>query len=140
MKNKSGINPVGNKILIKPDSLEETTEGGIVIPGQVKDRHDLSACYGYVIAVGPDCFTHTVTDIDRYIDGRWRPFEQRTVRYSKSWCKPGDRIAFAPYSSAIQTGADGEEYWIINDEDVTALVAEDVTQTTIEARKPYSAA
>ena len=69
MKNKSGIEPCGNKVLVKPDSLEEMTAGGIILPPNVKTRHELSACYGYVIAVGADCYRHTISVTERLIDG-----------------------------------------------------------------------
>ena len=138
MKNKSGIEPCGNKVLVKPDSLEEMTAGGIILPPNVKTRHELSACYGYVIAVAKDCFRHTVAVTERLIDGEWKEVERTIVGYSKPFAKAGDRIAFAPHSGAPQTGEDGEEYWTIHDEDITCQVSERVTQTSIEARKPYS--
>ncbi len=135
MKNKSGIEPCGSKVLVKPDSLEEMTKGGIILPPDVKSRHEMAACYGYVIAVGPDCWKHTVS-VKRfnYTD----KVENTTVGYSEPFAKPGDRIAFAPHAGAVNTGEDGEEYWIIHDEDITARVSEKVTQTSIESRKPFS--
>ena len=130
MKNKSGIVPCGNHILIKPDALEEKTEGGIVIPAQVLERHEASACYGYVIAVGPDAFIHM---IERSSTG-----ETLTKGYAEPFAEPGDRIAFAIYAGLESTGEDGEKYKVINDTDITAKVSERVTQTSIEARKPFS--
>lgn len=135
--NTSGMEPCGNKVLVKPDALEEFTDGGILLPDQVKDRHELSACYGYVVAVGPDCFKHTTSITERLIDGAWKEVEKITIGYSGYFAQAGDRIAFAPHSGASSTGEDGETYWIIHDEDITALVSEHVTQTSIEARKPF---
>jgi chaperonin GroES len=137
--NKSGIEPCGNKVLVKPDSLEEFTDGGIYLPEQVKERHELSACYGYVVAVGPDCFKHTVSTVERLIEGSWKIVERTTVGYSGEWARPGDRIAFAIYAGLESTGEDGEKYKTINDEDITARVSSHVTQTSIEPRKPFSA-
>ena len=138
MKNKSGIEPCGSKVLVKPDSLEEMTKGGIILPPNVKTRHEMAACYGYVIAVAPDCFRHTVSVTERLIDGEWKEVERTVVGYAEPFAKPGDRIAFAPHSGAVNTGEDGEEYWLIHDEDITARVSEKVTQTSIESRKPFS--
>ncbi len=134
MKNKSGIEPCGSKILIKPDSLEEMTAGGIILPPDVKTRHEMSACYGYVIAVGPDAFTHRVERVWSQGDLK----EYRVSGYKEPFAEVGDRIAFAPHSGAVNTGEDGAEYWLIHDEDITAKVSEKVTQTSIEARKPFS--
>jgi co-chaperonin GroES (HSP10) len=134
--NESGIEPCGNRLLVKPDSLEEVTEGGIVIPDQVKNRHEDAAGYGYVIAVGPDAFLHSVSITKRHIDGTFRTAEQTAVGYSGKWVKPGDRVAFRPYVGLNSTGEDGERYLIFNDEDILCKVSEKVTQTTIESRKP----
>ena len=135
MKNKSGIYPCGNRVLVKADELKETTAGGIYLPDEVKDRHQVAACYGYVVALGADAFKHTVEMITR----ENLSTEKRVKGYSTAWAKVGDRIAFALYSGLTQTGKDGVEYKIINDEDITCLVDEAVTQTAIEGRKGFKA-
>lgn len=137
--NKSGIEPRGNKILVKPDQIEEVTAGGIVLPQQVKDRHQLSACYGDVIAVGSDCGQHTVSTTKRLIDGAWKDVERTTVGYAEPQASPGDRISFSMYAGITQTGEDGVEYKLINDEDVISRVSSHVVQTSIEARKAVGA-
>jgi len=135
--NTSGIEPCGTKVLVKPDELKEQTQGGIIIPDQVKDRHEMAACYGYVVAIGPDCFKHTTAITERLIDGEWKQVERKTTGYAGAFAEEGDRIAFAPHSGAQSTGEDGDAYWIIHDDDITALVSKQVTQTSIEARKPF---
>ena len=52
--NKSGIYPTGRRILVKPDKIEETTEGGIIIRTQDLERHQQSQSTGYLVAAGPD--------------------------------------------------------------------------------------
>lgn len=136
--NKSGIFPCGNHILVKPDAIEEKTEGGIVLPDSVKERHQQSVAYGVVIAVGPDCFKHIVEETQRIFDGKWSPTERKTVGYTEAFANPGDRIAFAIYSGREYTGEDGEKYSVMNDTDITARVTEKVVATSIEARKPFS--
>lgn len=136
--NTSGIEPCGNKVLVKPDKLEQKTKGGIVIPDDALERHQHAAHYGYVIALGPDCFKHTVTITERLIDGHWKEVERKTVGYTKPWVSVGDRIAFARYTGLLSDGEDGETYRVINDEDITSVVTPKVTQTTIEARKAFA--
>ena len=136
--NSSGIEPLGNRILVKPDELEDRTEGGIVIPKSVKDLHEDAASYGYIIAVGEDAYKHSVSVTERIINGTMRVAEKVTNGYTSPWIKPGDRVAFAPYVGVNSTGEDGVKYKILNDEDILAKVAESVTQTTIEGRKPLS--
>ncbi len=65
--------------------------------------------------------------------------ELRIRGYTEPFAAPGDRIAFAIYAGLESTGEDGEKYKVINDTDITAKVSERVTQTSIEARKPFSA-
>ncbi len=135
MKNKSGIYPCGNRVLVRPDDVDEMTDGGIYIPPSVTDRHQVSACYGVVIALGPDSFKHSTEDV--FKDGRL--IESRIKGYSGDFAEVGDRIAFAIYAGLLQTGKDGVEYKIINDEDITCKVDEGVTQTSIESRKGIKA-
>ena len=67
--NSSGIEPLGNRILIQPDLMDEYSEGGIYIREQDRERHDSSASYGYVVAMGSDAFTHSISVTKRMIDG-----------------------------------------------------------------------
>jgi len=136
--NKSGIFPCGNHILVKADVIEEFTEGGILLPEIVTDVHQHSVAYGHLIAVGPDAFTHSVEVTERYIDDRWKPVERKVIKYSTPFAEVGDRISFAIYSGRNYFGEDGEEYKVMNDTDITSIVTEGVTATSIEARKPMS--
>ena len=140
MKNESGIYPCGNRVLVRADELKDTTAGGIYLPDEVKNRHQVSACYGYVVAMGPDGYEHVTEKVFHVHDGgREEMVERRAKGYSRAFAKPGDRIAFALYAGLTQTGKDGIEYKIINDEDITCLVDEGVTQTSIEGRKSFKA-
>ena len=137
--NKSGIFPCGNHILVKPDALEEVTEGGIFIPPSVTDVHQQSVAYGTLIAVGPDAFIHSVEITERAMsNGEYRVIEKKTRRYSEDFAQVGDRISYAIYSGRTYFGEDGETYSVMNDTDITSLVTEGVTATSIEARKPFS--
>jgi co-chaperonin GroES (HSP10) len=137
--NKSGISPKGNRVLIEPDKLEETTAGGIVLPEIVKAKHEMSVNYGTVIALGDDCFTHTVKTKERLIDGQWKVVERERTGYSSPFARVGDRVAFAMYAGKNIDGEDGVEYRLINDEDITACVTKNVVHNTIEARKAIGA-
>lgn len=139
MKNKSGIYPCGNRVLVKPDAIEETTDGGIYIPPSVTDRHQVSVCYGVVIETGPDAFRHSTEEVWTEGNGVVSIIERRIKGYEKPFAKAGDRIAFAIYAGLLQTGKDGVEYKIINDEDITCKVDAGVTQTSIEGRIGFKA-
>ena len=136
MKNDSGITPVGDRVLVKADAVEEVTEGGIVIPQQAKDRHQVSACYGYIVAVGPDCWKHTIERTYKiHENGDRQLVEEKIKGFDQPFAKVGDRVAWALYAGVNNTGEDGQEYTILNDVDITCRVSEKVTQTSIQGRK-----
>ncbi len=137
--NESGIFPCGNKILVKPDAIEEKTRGGIIIPKNSKDKYQQMVAYGYVVAVGPDYCIHSVQDIEMLVDDELCLVERRTNRYKEEFAQPGDRISFAIHSGRNTIGEDGELYVQMNDSDITALVTKGVTATSLEAREPFGA-
>ena len=136
--NESGIFPCGNRVLVKPDAIEEKTQKGIIIPDAVRERHQMSVAYGYVVALGADCFIHSVEIRDRWNGTAWQRIERKTIRYSEDFAQPGDRISFAIHSGRNYIGEDGELYVQMNDTDITARVTEKVTATSLEAREPFS--
>lgn len=97
MTNPSGISPMDVKVLVKPEAVEEKTAGGIILADVTKDRNKYAATRGMLIAVGPNAFAE------------WgagnAPVE-------------GSRVLFAQYAGSRFKGDDGEEYVVMNDEDV----------------------
>jgi len=137
--NESGIHPILNRVVVRPDVIEEKTEGGIVVPDSVADQHQMAQATGTLIAVGPDAYIHSRTEVHRVIDNTMRLMELRISGYDPSKTpKPGDRIQFAKYGGLVNIGKDGDEYRVLNDEDITCLVDEGVKYTGIESRKPVS--
>ena len=128
MENRSGIYPVGDRVLIKPDSTEEVSEGGIVLVKETQDQARMATSTGTVTATGPDCW---VDWIERSSDGTTK---QRG--FAGPFCKVGDRVSFGKYAGLQMGGKDGEEYRLINDTDVTAVVDEGVDFTDWKPRKP----
>lgn len=141
MENKSGIYPVYNRILVKPDPVKKTIGESelIEVPDWIRDQHELSTCYGVVVAVGPDCFQDKVMDTKRRNEyGRMVPYEITTTRFVGPFAEVGDRISYGIHSALKQTGEDGEKYAIMNDKDITTLCSAAVTQTSLESRKALS--
>lgn len=99
---------------MKPDPIEETTAGGIVLPPTEKEKYDRAQQTGTVVAVGEFC---------------WR-------EDPAPWAKPGDRILFARYSGVHVDGEDGAQYRILNDEHVLGRVSETFTVSELKARTP----
>jgi len=141
MQNNSGITPVLDRILVKPDEVKETTDGGIIITKQVAEQHQQSQATGILVAVGPDAYIDARTVIYRLIDGVMRKSEIHEQGANPEFTpKPGDRVVFAKFGGLPVQGADGLEYRLLNDRDITAGADHGVQYTGIESRKPVGVA
>lgn len=129
--NKSGIHPSGERVLIKPDEIEEVTGGGIIIPKTVGELHAMAQSIGTFVEAGPDAY---IDHVEKDGEGRIT----KIVGYKSAFAKPGDRVAFAKYGGLQVSGKDGVAYRLMNDVDVTAVVEEGVNFTDLAARKPVA--
>jgi co-chaperonin GroES (HSP10) len=131
MQNTSGIYPLGDRVLIKPDEIEKTSPGGIIIVDP-EERHAMAQSIGIVVAVGPDCWVDHV-EVERGPDGA----RTRKVGFSEPFAKPGDRVCFAKYGGLQVPGRDGALYRIMNDVDITARVDDEVDFTDLKPRTAF---
>lgn len=99
--NNSGIQPVEYKVLIRPKKVEEKTVGGIIIPESTKEKSKYATVEGELIAVGTIAFS----------DPDWldRP-------------KVGDTVLYDKYAGVTIKGKDGEDYRLINDKEIGAVI------------------
>lgn len=104
-ENKSGIWPVEYKILVKPDPVEKISAGGIILTEQTQDKERYSKEEGVIVAIGSIAFT----------DPNWQ------VRP-----EVGHRIRHDRYDGALVKGKDGEEYRLINDKAIVAILEVEV--------------
>src|SRR3954465_8721450 len=102
--NLSGINPTEYKVLVLPSKIEEKTKGGILLPNETQARNHFAQMGGRLIACSPLAFT--------YDD--WKSADSP---------KAGDRVLYAKYAGAVVKGKDGEDYRLVNDKDVTAVLS-----------------
>lgn len=102
---KQILKPVGHRVLVLPDKVEEVSQGGIVLARSHVEREQSGTERGTVLALGPDAF------------------------YDKQsrWAEEGDRVYFARYAGKEMPGDDygypGQPLRIINDEDILGLIA-----------------
>ncbi|ERJ13387.1 co-chaperone GroES [Haloplasma contractile] len=92
------IKPLGQRVLLEKVEVEKTTVSGIVLPDSVKEEKNI----GKVVALG------TGKKLD---DGSRVEFD----------VKPGDRVVFSPYSTT-ETKVDGNEYLIIEEKEILAII------------------
>ncbi len=91
------IKPLSDKVVIKALEAEQTTASGIVIPDTAKEK----PAQGKVVAVGPGKIKH----------GEKIPMN----------VKVGDKVLYSKYSPQ-EVKVDKEEYLIISEEDILAII------------------
>ena len=85
--------PLGERVVLKPLAAEETTKSGIVLPGADKEKPQQAE----VVAVGPG-----TEDV-------------------KMEVKVGDKVLISKYSGT-EVKLDGQEYTIVRQSDILAIV------------------
>jgi len=92
------IQPLGDRILLKPLEAEEKTKGGIILPDTAKEKPQ----QGKVVAVGKGKVLES---------GKTEPIE----------VKAGDKVLYGKYSGT-EIKVDGEDYLIVREEDILAIM------------------
>jgi len=95
---KSKFRPLHDRVVVKRIDAEEKTKGGIIIPDSAKEKPS----QGEITAVGPG---------GRDEAGKLIPID----------LKVGDRVLFGKWSGT-EVKLDGEEYLILGEDDVLAVV------------------
>lgn len=111
--NSSGIIPMDKRVLVKPDSVETKTAGGIILPDSVNEKKAMAMMKGTVVAIGETAWFEAEHDARSYGAEFARP-------------APGARVLIGKYSGVEVTGLDGESYRLMNDEDVIGRLEEAV--------------
>lgn len=93
------MQPLGDRVIIKPLEAENKTKGGIVIPDTAKEKPQ----EGKVVAVGKGKFSES---------GQLQALE----------VKAGDRVLYGKYSGSEITTKDGEELLIMKEDDILAII------------------
>ena len=136
MKNESGIFPAGNRVLVYVDQIKEQTKDTVIelLPDTIEAQQSSNAS-GIVIEIGPDAFQHVTEKVYRAIDGVLKLVEVHKRGYSEPFAVAGDRISFAKYAGQKYVGKDDERYLVINDEDITCKLDDEVVLTDLTVRK-----
>lgn len=108
------IRPVGHRVVVKPDPVETTAPSGIITKLGTK-REESAQETGTVVAIGDQAFKSFCWYTDK--DGN-------TV-WGEPWCKVGDKISHVKYAGGgnrMEDHVTGEEFIIINDSDIKAVL------------------
>jgi len=91
------IRPLHDRVIVKRIEEDQKTKGGIIIPDTAKEK----PAQGEVMAVGPG----------KTKDGKKVPMS----------VKIGDKVLYSKYSPQ-EVKVDGQEYLIISEEDILAVI------------------
>lgn len=92
------LQPLHDRVIVKPAAPEQTTKGGIIIPDTAKEK----PMQGEIVAVGQG----RIAD-----DGKLVAMQ----------LKPGDKVLYGKYSGTEVT-IENEEYLIMRESDVFAVI------------------
>jgi chaperonin GroES len=95
---KMNLKPLGDRVIVKPMEAEEKTKGGIILPDTAKEK----PIEGTIVAAGPG----KVSD-----DGKAIKME----------VKVGDKVLYGKYSGT-EVNVEGEEYLIMRESDIFAII------------------
>ncbi|MES2904539.1 MAG: co-chaperone GroES [Pseudomonadota bacterium] len=103
MTSQSGLAPMEYNVVIRPDALETTTPGGIIL--NLKERDEWAIHEGVIDAVSVHAFGYA-----EWPEGARKP-------------AVGDRVMFAKHAGAlIERG--GVKYRVVKDKDIIAVLDE----------------
>ena len=91
------IKPLADRVVVKQAEIEETSKGGIILPGSAKEKPQVAE----VVAVGPGGM----------VDGN----------EVKMLVKVGDKVITSKYAGT-EVKCDGKEYNIVRQSDILAIV------------------
>ena len=92
------LKPMGDRVVVKPKSREETTKSGLVLPDTASERPQ----QGEVLSVGPGRLLDNGKRVDMDV-------------------KQGDTVLFAKYSGT-EFKLEDEELLILSERDVLAVI------------------
>ena len=94
------LQPIGDHILVKPHTKEETTKGGIVLPGSAQEKPQT----GEIIAVGQG----------KYVG-------DKLVTFKEQGLDKGVTIMFSKYGPT-EIKIENEDYYILESHDILGII------------------
>lgn len=141
LQERMALQPLGHRILVKPDEPPEATDSGLVLPGQ-RDHVPTS---GVVVAVGNgpsrDAFIRSasilrcmsIVDELSHLDyegdniaairDEMRRYKNHVERYDGA-LKVGDRVVY-PANVGLTVQYDGIDYILLSEDDAVAIATEE---------------
>lgn len=105
---------VGHKVIVKPQSLQRKTKGGLVLPYSDEKLAKASIQRGTVVSIGNNAYKafRVIDDNGREVNG-------------VPWCRIGDEVLYSRYVGQHYEPEEKEDeddrYIILNDDDIHAV-------------------
>jgi len=96
------LNPANDRVVVKPIEEDEQLNGNIIVPDMGKERPEM----GEVIAAGP---------------GRMSEFGKHIPVKAKV-----GQVVLVPKIGSIRVELEGQEFYIVQDREILAIVEEDI--------------
>ena len=109
---------VGDRVLIKPKSLNDKTKTGLYLPPGVQEKEVVQS--GYVMKVGPG---YPVPQVGDELDESWKSTDEK-VKYVPLQVKEGDLAVFLQKGS-IEVLYKDEKYFIVPQNQILMVERED---------------
>lgn len=104
--------PLGNKVLVQLDDVEEVSEGGIIMhTTNNREREYIAQTRGTILKIGPEAWV----DPETGLDFPWRSLV----------AEEGKKVMFAKYSGVSINGEDKLAPRIMNDLDIIAVLEDE---------------
>lgn len=98
------IQPIEFNVLVKPQTVEEKTKGGIILSDVTKEADKYAQQRGEIVALSPLAFSYA-----DWPAGTTLP-------------KVGDEVFFGKYAGTLVKDDDGNEFRLVKDKEIAAVV------------------
>ena len=115
-KNIDNLIVVGDRVLIKPKSLNDRTKSGLYLPPTVIEKEEIQS--GYIIKAGPG---YPIPSSEE--DESWKK-EKEKIKYIPLQAKEGD-LAIYLHKHAIEIEFDQEKYFLVPQSAILLLLREE---------------
>lgn len=108
---------IGDRVLIKPKSLQERTSAGLFLPPGVQEKENIQ--YGYVVKVGPGYPIPVISETDE-------PWKNKSdeVKYVPLQAREGDLAVFLQ-KSAYEIEFNKQKYLIVPHSAILLLIRDE---------------
>lgn len=104
---------IGDRLLIKPNSLDKMTKTGLILPPGIQEKESIQS--GYVIKVGPG---YPIPNMEA--DEPWKP-QSEMIKYIPLQVQEGDLAVFLQ-KQAFEITFNAQKYFIVSQSSILMVL------------------